>query len=366
MQDQIFKGLKVVELAGVLAGPSVGMFFAELGADVIKVENKATGGDMTRKWKVPGESPTDPLSAYYSSVNFFKKVVFANLKEDIDQRWILDEIQSADIVIVNFKPGSAERIGMDYSSLSRINPKLIYASVEGLGRGDLRPAFDVVLQAETGYISMTGNEGESFSKMPVALIDLLAAHQLKQGILMALIRRGTSGKGCCVKVSLLKAGLASLANQATNWLMANHLPGRMGTRHPNIAPYGDSFTTLDGRNFVLAVGTEKQWADLCDLLELSEELRGMNNLERVKNRVELVSACDQRFRDFSSKELFPRLISANVPYGEILKLDEVLSSSVAREMILEEEQEGVLKRGLRSVAFEIFENGGKDLNYRGK
>lgn len=356
MQNSIFEGLKVVELAGVLAGPSVGMFFAELGAQVIKVENKTTGGDMTRRWKTPGENPDAPVSAYYSSVNFFKKVLFANLKDPRDQKLIIDQIKMADIVIVNFKPGSAERIGMDYHSLKKVNPGLIYAAVEGMGKGDERPAFDVVLQAETGFISMCGSGGEAFSKMPVALIDLLAAHQLKQGILLALIQRGNTGVGCKVKVSLLKAGLASLANQATNWLMANHLPGRMGTRHPNIAPYGDAFHTLDNRNFVLAVGTEKQWQDLCGFLGLEGKLKKMTNPERVENREEVVVACAEKFSKLSSKELFFRLTSRKIPFGEILKLDEVLSTETAGGMQIEEEQEGVLKKGLRSVAFEVSED----------
>ena len=245
---------------------------------------------------------------------------------------------------------------MDYKSLKKVNPRLIYASVEGMGAGDQRPAFDVVLQAETGFISMTGNEGEPYSKMPVALIDLLAAHQLKQGILLALLQREKTGRGGVVSVSLLEAGLASLANQATNWLMAGHLPGRMGTCHPNIAPYGDSFTTADGSPFVLAIGTEKQWKALCNLLSLPMEFRSMDNLSRVENRSSVVNACSNSFRLKKASDLFASFQANGIPYGEILDLARALDRPAARNMYISEQQEGVLKKGLRSVAFK-FEQG---------
>jgi len=353
--QDIFKGLVVVELAAVLAGPSVGMFFGELGAKVIKVENKGTGGDITRRWKVGQEDPGVPVSAYYSSVNFFKEVVFADLKKPEDREKILDIIAKADVVITNFKKGSAEKLGMDYQSLSKINKKLIYACVEGLSEGDSRPAFDVVLQAETGFLSMTGTPEGEYAKMPVALIDLLAAHQLKEGILIALLKRATSGHGYKVSASLVESGLSSLANQATNWLMAGHLPEKMGTMHPNIAPYGDLFTSKDGILFVLAVGTEKQWASLCDAFGLTGDITEWPNDIRVSKREMVINACQEVFDDFSSESLFEKMNRAGIPWGRVKNVAEALKSKAASGMLIEEEQEGVRKRGLRSVVFSIEE-----------
>lgn len=147
-----FSNLKVVELAAVLAGPSVGMFFAELGAEVIKVENKGTGGDMTRKWRNPKESSNTAVSSYYSSVNFYKKSIFVDLSDPDERKRVHQLISDADIVIANFKPGSAEKLQMDYFFLKTLNPSLIYAQINGMADG--RPAFDVVLQAEAGFISI--------------------------------------------------------------------------------------------------------------------------------------------------------------------------------------------------------------------
>ena len=266
----LFKNLKVVELASVLAGPAVGMFFAELGAEVIKIENATTGGDVTRKWKLPTESPNASQSAYYSSVNWNKQTIFADLTTETDQTKIHDLIKTADIIISNFNHQSAQKLKMDYDTLQKINPKLIFAQLTAYGENDDTPAFDVVLQAEAGFMYMNGEAEREAVKMPVALIDLLAAHQLKEGILVALLQRQQTGKGSFVTASLVESAISSLANQATNWLMGNHIPQRMGTMHPNIAPYGDVFYTADDKPIVLAVGTERQFENLCAVLNISE------------------------------------------------------------------------------------------------
>ncbi|NND33963.1 MAG: CoA transferase, partial [Saprospiraceae bacterium] len=230
MTNDFFKGLKVIELASVLAGPAVGMFFAELGAEVIKVENKLTGGDITRKWKLPNEDPSGAYSGYYCCVNWGKKTVLKNLKDPGEQQSVVQLIQSADIVISNFKVSSAKRFGMDFESVRPINPTIIYAQLHAFGPEEERPAYDIVLQAEAGFLHMCGEKGGNPVKMPVALIDLIAAHQLKEAILIALIKRLRTGEGSYVETSLFESAIASLANQATNWLMAGHLPQRMGTK----------------------------------------------------------------------------------------------------------------------------------------
>ena len=252
MQNQFFQGLKVVELASVLAGPAVGLFFAELGAEVIKIENAATGGDVTRRWKAPTEAAEKTDSAYYQSINFGKQTLFVDLKEEEGREQVEALIRAADIVIVNYRPGAAKKLGMNYESLKSLNPKIIYAELTGFGADDSRLAFDVVLQAESGFLYLTGEPDRPPVKMPVALIDILAAHQLKEGILLALLQRSQTGQGSKVSTSLYAAALASLANQATNWLIASFAPQRLGSQHPNIAPYGDLFRTADGQELVLA------------------------------------------------------------------------------------------------------------------
>ena len=261
--EGFFQGLRVVELAGVLAGPAVGMFFAELGARVIKIENSRTGGDITRQWKLSAEPEDSSVSAYYCSVNWNKEVRLLDLETREAQVEVHELVAGADLVISNFKPDSARRLRMDADTLRDLNGRLIYAQIDAFGPDEQRPAFDVVLQAEAGYLYMSGEPGRPPVKMPVALIDLLAAHQLKEAVLVALLQRERSGKGCTVRTSLFESALASLANQATNWLMGGLVPQPIGTQHPNIAPYGDIVHTADGKPLVLAVGTDRQFAALC-------------------------------------------------------------------------------------------------------
>ena len=177
------KDIKVVELASVLAGPAVGAFFSELGAKVIKIENKTTGGDLTRRWKLQQEPADRPIAAYYFCVNIGKEKRLLDLRTEKDRSEVYDLIREADIVVSNFKKSSVQKLGMGYEHLKAINPSIIYAQLSAFGPDSTRPAFDVVLQAETGFLYMTGEQGRGPVKMPVALIDLLAAHQLKEGIL---------------------------------------------------------------------------------------------------------------------------------------------------------------------------------------
>jgi len=356
IQNDFFKDLIVIELASVLAGPAVGMFFSELGARVIKVENKKTGGDVTRKWRLPTEDKNNSVSAYYSSVNYQKEVLFADLTDINEKESVLDLIEKADVVISNYRPASARKMGFDAESLRELNPRLIFAELTGYGADDPRPAFDVVLQAEAGFLYMNGESDGQPVKMPVALIDILAAHQLKEGILLALLNRFKTGEGAFVTTSLLESAISSLANQATNWLMVKHIPQKMGTMHPNIAPYGDIFICADEKPLILAVGTEKQFTSLCEVLnvkELSEDTRFSVNAERVKNRLELKSillpiiAAERR--DFWMQKLYAK----SVPVGSIRNMQEVFEDEKAQQMILEEMREGILTKRVKTVAFNV-------------
>ncbi|WP_299458743.1 CaiB/BaiF CoA-transferase family protein [uncultured Microscilla sp.] len=360
MQTTIFQGLKVIELASVLAGPSVGMFFAELGAEVIKIENKTTQGDVTRRWKLPSEDKNAPHSAYYCSVNWGKQVKFLNLKEAQDRAEVQELIKSADVVITNYKAGAAEKLGMDATHLQSLNPRLIYAYLSAFGEESHRTAFDVVLQAEAGFLFMTGEPDREPVKMPVALIDILAAHQLKEAILLALYRRTQTGQGSYVSVSLLEAAVASLANQATNWLMAGHVPQRMGTMHPNIAPYGDIFYTRDQKPVILAVGTEKQFVALCqciNLPHLPNDDRFAQNQYRVQNRQALKEALAPAIKTFDLAEVMEVFHKNGVPAGQIRTMPEVFEQKEVQHMILEERMsDNTISKRVRTAAFDMRPN----------
>ena len=183
-----------MELASVLAGPSVGQFFAELGAEVIKIENPATGGDVTRSWKSAGED-TDDRSAYFCSCNWGKKSVLIDLGDAGHRQKFYKLVETADIVIASYKPGDAEKLKVDYDSLSKINPRLVYGQITGYGLSDDRVGYDAVIQAESGFMDMNGYPQSDPLKLPVALIDVLAAHQLKEALLVALLNREKTGSG---------------------------------------------------------------------------------------------------------------------------------------------------------------------------
>jgi len=255
------EGLKVLELASVLAGPSVGMFFAELGATVIKIENITTQGDVTRKWKLAKENPNTDISGYFSCVNWGKYSFAVNLLEKEGLDIIYKLTAECDIVLVSYKPGDAEKLKVDYPTLKQYNQALIYSHITGYGLKNSRAGFDAIIQAESGFTYMNGNPGGPPTKMPVALMDVLAAHHLKEAILLALLYRERTGKGQYIEASLFKAGIASLANQATNWLVGKTIPERIGSDHPNIVPYGTIFKTSDNKEIVLAAGTDKQFKE---------------------------------------------------------------------------------------------------------
>ncbi|MBL7805124.1 MAG: CoA transferase [Saprospiraceae bacterium] len=355
-QEQFFEGLKVVEFASVLAGPAVGMFFAELGAEVIKIENKTAGGDMTRGWKLPGEDPQGQESAYFCSVNWGKKHLFLDLGDPEERQQALQLALEADVVITNFKPSSARRWGLDPASLRAQNTRLIVAQLNAFADPeDESPAFDVVLQAEAGFLYMNGEAGGAPVKMPVALIDLLAAHQLKEAILLALFRRERSGEGAIVSTSLFESAVASLANQAANYLMAGHIPQRLGTQHPNIAPYGDVFTAADDLPVLLAVGTERQFRQLCRVLELDdlpENPDFQTNSARVRHREALNALLALKIARHPAGELLHRLKTMGVPAACIRDMKAVFDLPEARAMVLRDTlPDGRTGQRVRTAAF---------------
>jgi crotonobetainyl-CoA:carnitine CoA-transferase CaiB-like acyl-CoA transferase len=352
----LFENLRVLDLSSVLAGPSVATFFAELGAHVTKVENPLTQGDVTRSWKLPSEAKDSRVSAYFSSVNYKKEYLWLNLGSESDREQLDEHIRQSDIVIVNFKFGDDVKFKLTYEEVRAMRPDIIYAAIKGFDSNPKRVAYDVVLQAETGFMHMNGTPESGPVKMPVAFMDVLAAHQLKEGILCALWKKVTTGEGSLVECSLERAGLASLVNQASNYLMAGKIPERLGSLHPNIAPYGEIFYCSDEKALVLAIGSDKHFRMMCEILgnaDLATDEKFASNQERVKNRKLLAGALSPHFEKQPRVYWMEKFVAADVPAGAILSMDEVMQNTAAQNMILEETIENETTRRLSSVAFKI-------------
>jgi len=354
-QKGFFKDLKVVELASVLAGPAVGMFCAELGANVIKVENK-NGGDVTRSWKNPNEASEDENSAYYYSVNWNKQVLFLDLNNQSDHNHVLGLLSDADILITNFKNGDDEKFNLTSEYLKSKFPSLIIGEIAGYSDSS-KVAFDAVLQAETGFMSLNGTNESGPLKMPIAMIDILAAHQLKEGILLAMLLKSKTNKGSVVKVNLFDAAISSLANQASNWLNSAYESPRMGSLHPNIAPYGETYQTKDYKLILLAIGNDKQFDALCtnlNVYELVNDIRFSRNSERVKHRSELNNLIANQFKLESSSYWMDLFNAQNVPAGIVNSMLDVFKIPAAEKKILfQSESNGEISKRVETIAFKI-------------
>ena len=353
----LLKGLRVLELANVLAGPATGMFCAELGAEVLKLEHPQ-GGDPTRGWTVPEEQPWGGVSAYFAATNWGKKSLTVDLTKNEGQTIAQGLAAKADVVIAAFKPGDDARLGVDATRLRAANPKLIYAQVSAYGIEDPRPGFDAVIQAEAGFMHLNGDPEGPPTKMPVALMDLLAAHQLKEALLLALLKRERFGEGSHIQIALFDAALASLANQATNHLVAGRNPGRMGSGHPNVVPYGTLYAAQDGKHFVLAIGTDRQFTALARALGLeglAKDPRFATNGARVQHRDALDEILHRAFGAENSATLERALAAAKVPFGPVNDLTEAFAHPRAQRTALT----GVLANGqpLRAVSSLAFEGG---------
>ena len=353
----LLKGLRVLELANVLAGPATGMFCAELGAEVLKLEHPQ-GGDPTRGWTVPEEQPWGGVSAYFAATNWGKKSLTVDLTKNEGQTIAQGLAAKADVVIAAFKPGDDARLGVDATRLRAANPKLIYAQVSAYGIEDPRPGFDAVIQAEAGFMHLNGDPEGPPTKMPVALMDLLAAHQLKEALLLALLKRERFGEGSHIQIALFDAALASLANQATNHLVAGRNPGRMGSGHPNVVPYGTLYAAQDGKHFVLAIGTDRQFTALARALGLeglAKDPRFATNSARVQHRDALDEILHRAFGAENSATLERALAAAKVPFGPVNDLTEAFAHPRAQRTALT----GVLANGqpLRAVSSLAFEGG---------
>ncbi len=350
----MFEGLKIIDLSTVLAGPSVATFFAELGAEVIKIEHPSRP-DVTRSWKLPNENQHFDVSAYFSSINYKKKYIQLNLQDSPDYSEFVELVKESSILISNFKKGDDIKLNLTDEILRIHNPNLIIGKINGYGSESDRVAYDLILQAETGFMSMNGTSSSGPVKMPVALIDVLAAHHLKEGLLLALFEQQKFGKARTVEVSLYDAAVCSLTNQASNYLMAEHVPERIGSLHPNIAPYGEIFTTKDQRQITFAIGSDQHFEKLClylNLVELIADPKFQNNQNRVSNRIELFERLENKIVDLSSEHIFEAMKKLNVPCGIIKNLAEVFESEQAQKLVRAEEIDGKSTKRTTSIAFQ--------------
>jgi crotonobetainyl-CoA:carnitine CoA-transferase CaiB-like acyl-CoA transferase len=349
MPEPVFKDLLVLELASVLAGPSVGQFFAELGATVIKLENAATGGDVTRTWKLASERSGTDVSAYFAAANWGKLSVGLDITQPTSFEAVHRLAARADVVIASYKPGDAEKLRVDHQTLRQLQPRLVYGHITGYGTTDPRAGYDAVIQAESGFMYMNGTPDGPPTKMPVALMDILAAHQLKEGLLTALFRRERTGEGAYVQVALLDAAVSALANQATNYLVAGHNPQRMGSEHPNIVPYGSVYTCADGLPLVLAIGDDRQFRRLCQVLghvELAENLDYATNSARVRHRIDLNNRLQELVGQKTRADLLRELHALHVPAGAVNSVAEALEQAQRMQLM-----QGETAGGIKQVAF---------------
>lgn len=352
MLNSYFKGLNVVELASVLAGPLVGSFLSELGSNVTKIENKRSNGDITRQWKNSKESKEATETSYYASANYNKQSVFLDFNDPSDYSKLKILISKADIVISNFQKRVGEKYKLDPISISNDYPKIIFIQLNAYTYEDPRPGFDMVMQAETGYLSMCGNEDGAIAKIPVAMMDILASHQMKEGMLISMIHKLTTGKGSVVQVSLYKAAISALVNQATNYLNQGLIARPIGTKHPNIAPYGDILTTADGERLIIAIGSDAQFATLMDALniESSKWLKFALNATRVLYRSDLIELLNLYSNKIGFKKLAALLSNKGIPYGEIKDLNQVFDEKLAKDMVV---QTGGNLLSISNIAFDI-------------
>ncbi len=353
MNLNFLKGLKVIDASSVLAGPSVGTFLAELGAEVTKIEHPVFG-DVTRTWKLVTEDSASPVSNYFSSVNWGKKYLKLDLSTGEAQNRFLDLVQTADILITNFKKGDASKFGIEDEKLSRLNPGLINWKISGFGENSDRVAYDIILQAESVMMFMNGESSGPPTKMPVAFIDVLAAHHLKEGLLLALYNREKSGLGATISVSLYDAAVASLANQASNYLMSHEIPQRMGSLHPNIAPYGEIFTSADNAQICFAIGSDKHFQLLCTFLNLQKipaDSRFNSNKNRVENRATLAKILQEKIKELPAETILKAMANDYVPCGKIKNLAEVFEDQAAKDLVLEEKIEQNETKRVRSTIF---------------
>ncbi len=333
-------GLKVVELARILAGPWAGQTLADLGAEVIKVE--APEGDDTRRWGPPFiERDGDRSAAYFHACNRGKQSVTADFRTDEGQAFVHELVRDADILIENFKVGGLAKYGLDYDSLRKINPRLIYCSITGFGQTGPyahRAGYDYIIQGMSGLMSVTGEPDSQPQKVGVAVTDIFTGIYAATAILAAVHQRSVTGEGQHIDMALLDVATSIMANQAMNHLASGTPPQRMGNAHPNIVPYS-VFDCADGW-IIIATGNDGQYRRLCRVLgldELAEAPDYLTNADRIANRDALTAAIIEKTKGWAKADLLSACEAEGVPAGPINDMGEVFADPqvMARGMQIE-------------------------------
>ncbi|MEO7936768.1 MAG: CaiB/BaiF CoA-transferase family protein [Dokdonella sp.] len=328
-------GLKVIELARILAGPWIGQTLADLGADVIKIESPE--GDDTRRWGPPFVRDADGNNedaAYFHCCNRGKRSVIADLRTAEGVALVRDLVADADVLIENFKVGGLAKYGLDYASLNALNPSLVYCSVTGFGQDGpyaKRAGYDAMIQAMGGLMSITGEADGPPQKVGVAIGDLCAGLYGVIAIQAALAQRERTGRGQQVDIALLDTMVAMLANQNLNYLVSGKVPTRLGNAHPNIVPY-QVFAVRDG-HIMLAVGNDAQFAQFCTVIDqagLATDPRFARNAARVQHREALVPHLEAALIKRDRDELLAQLEKHGVPAGPINRIDQVFADAQVR------------------------------------
>jgi len=333
-------GIRVVELARILAGPWCGQMLADLGAEVIKVESPE--GDDTRRWGPPFiDREGDHTAAYFHACNRGKQSVTADFSTPEGQALVRGLVEGADILIENFKLGGLTRFGLDWESLRKVNPRLIYCSITGFGQDGPyahRPGYDYIMQGMTGLMSITGEPGGQPQRFGVAVVDVVTGLYACSAVLAALHRRETTGEGGQVELSLFDAGIALTANQAMNYLASGVPPQRQGNQHPNLVPY-QVFECADG-HIIIATGNDAQYRRLCavlDLAPLATDPRFATNADRIARRDTLVTLLGEATRVRAKADLLAACEAQGVPVGPINDLGEVFADrhAIARGTLMD-------------------------------
>jgi len=341
MTTQALENICVLDLSRILAGPWCTQLLADLGAEVIKIERPGVGDD-TRGWGPPflcdheGNETND--ASYYLAANRGKKSVAVDISSPQGQRILRQLAGSCDVFVENYKVGGLKKYGLDYESLSGINPKLVYCSITGFGQTGPyahRAGYDFMIQAMGGLMSITGEAddrpGGGPQKVGVAMADILTGLYAANAIQAALLHREQSGRGQHIDMALFDVQVAALANQALYYLVSRKTPGRAGNAHPNIVPY-QVFATRDG-HIILAVGNDGQFARFCkvaDCVELSTDPNFSTNAQRVINRRTLIPMLEKIMQERTSDEWLQVLETAGIPCGPINDIDQVFDDPQAR------------------------------------
>ena len=323
-------GIKVLDLSRVLAGPWATQLLADMGAEVIKVERSGSGDD-TRTWGPPWA--WEHTAAYFTCTNRGKKSVTADFDDLHDLALIKKLALQADVVIENFKVGQLARFGLDYSSLQKLNPRLIYCSITGYGQdGPMadQPGYDFAIQAFSGLMSITGPEGGEPQKVGVAVVDIVTGLYAANAILAAVISRHQTGKGSLIDCALMDCGVALLANQASNYLVGHTVPKAMGNTHPSIVPY-QCFSCRDGY-VVIAVGNDRQFSNFCAALgePWASDRRFVSNPQRVKHRDELIPMICDQLKTRTQSEVIELMGRHGVPCTPVQSIDQVMEGQYVK------------------------------------